>query len=72
MRTLLEVGLSAENKLAWLDYLHHRIVIVNRQHGVEFEGLWLSDARCIDRALLPLAKVLSQAHAYRIANVRLL
>jgi hypothetical protein len=37
-RALLEAGLSTENKLAWLDYLHHQIVIVNRQHGVEFEG----------------------------------
>lgn len=53
---LLELGLRPENKLALLDTRLRRIVLVNREHGAEFEGLWLSNTRWIDRARFPLAR----------------
>lgn len=53
--TLLEMSLKAENKVVLLDARTQRIAILNRQHGAEFEGLWLSNTRWIDRRLLPLA-----------------
>lgn len=51
---LLELSLKPENKVVLLDSRIGRIVILNRQHGVEFEGLWLSSTRWIDSRLLPL------------------
>lgn len=52
---LLEIAVKPENKLALLDYPSRRIVLLNRAHGAEFDGLWLSSTRWIDRRLLPLA-----------------
>jgi hypothetical protein len=52
---LLEVGLRPENKLALLDQSSGRIVLLNRAHGAELDGLWLSSTRWVDRRLLPLA-----------------
>ena len=51
---LLELSLRPENKLAVLDQRHRRIVLVNRQHGADFEELWLSNTRWIDRRLFAL------------------
>lgn len=51
---LLELGLRPQNKLALLDQRQRRIVLVNRDHGAELEGLWLSNTRWIDRRLFPL------------------
>ena len=52
---LLEFAIKPDNKIALLDERAKRIVILNRWHGVEFEGLWLSNTRWIDRRLLPLS-----------------
>lgn len=52
---LLELVLRPENKLALLDERLRRIVLFNREHGAELEGLWLSNTRWIDRAQFPLA-----------------
>jgi len=52
---LAELAIRPENKIALLDGHARRVVILNRQHGAEFEGLWLSNTRWIDRRLLPLA-----------------
>jgi hypothetical protein len=54
-QALLEVGLRPENKVALLDQHSRRITLLNRAHGAEIEGLWLSSTRWIDRRLLPLA-----------------
>lgn len=51
---VLELALKPENKIVLLDGRIGRIAILNRQHGAEFEGLWLSNTRWIDRRLLPL------------------
>lgn len=51
---VLELAIKPENKIALLDGRIGRIAILNRQHGAEFEGLWLSNTRWIDRRLLPL------------------
>ena len=55
---VLEQGLRAENKLALLDQRLRRIVLVNQAHGVEVDGLWLSNTRWLDRGLYPLAQPL--------------
>ncbi|MDO9453285.1 MAG: class II glutamine amidotransferase [Stagnimonas sp.] len=52
--TLLELGLKQENKVVLLDERAKSIAVLNRAHGVEFEGLWLSNTRWIDRSVLPL------------------
>lgn len=51
---LLEMSLKPENKVVLLDERQKSIAVLNRAHGVEFEGLWLSNTRWIDRSLLPL------------------
>jgi len=52
---LLELGLRPENKVVLLDERERRIAILNHAHGAEFDGLWLSNTRWIDRRRLPLA-----------------
>lgn len=51
---MMELGLRPENKLALLDRRLRRIVLLNREHGVELDGLWLSSTRWIDRERFPL------------------
>ena len=53
---LLELSLKPDNKLALLDARIGHIALLNREHGAEFEGLWLSNTRWIDRRLLPLVQ----------------
>lgn len=68
---VLEHGLRAENKLALLDQRLRRIVLVNRAHGVEVDGLWLSNTRWLDRKLFPLAQPLQpQETAYGAQDLR--
>jgi len=52
---LVEAGLTPENKVVLLDTQTRQLVFFNHQHGVEFEGLWLSSTRWIDRRRLALA-----------------
>lgn len=52
---VLELGLKPENKAAILDKHHRRIALLNREHGAELDGLWLSSTRWIDQARFPLA-----------------
>lgn len=51
---VLEFGLRAENKLVLMDRRLRRLLVINRAHGAELDGLWLSSTRWIDRRLLPL------------------
>ncbi|MDE0853839.1 MAG: class II glutamine amidotransferase [Nevskia sp.] len=51
---LVEAGLTPENKVVLLDTQARRLVFFNHRHGVEFEGLWLSSTRWIDRRQLAL------------------
>jgi len=53
-QALVEAGLTPENKLVLLDAQAQRLIFFNRHHGAEFEGLWLSSTRWIDRRRLPL------------------
>lgn len=53
---LLALVLKPENKLALLQERTRKILLVNREHGAELDGLWLSSTRWIDRARLPLVK----------------
>ncbi|HWY25676.1 MAG TPA: hypothetical protein VNX47_12195 [Nevskia sp.] len=52
---LVEAGLTPENKLVLLDAQARQLVFFNRHHGAEFEGLWLSSTRWIDRRRLALS-----------------
>ena len=52
---LLELGLKPENKVVLLDAKNRGLAILNRAHGAEFDGLWRSNTRWIDRSHLPLA-----------------
>jgi hypothetical protein len=52
---LVEAGLTTENKIAVLDVEARRWIFFNRRHGAEFEGLWLSSTKWIDRRRLPLS-----------------
>jgi hypothetical protein len=52
---LVEAGLTPENKVVLLDTQARQLVFFNRHHGVEFEGLWLSSTRWIDRRRLALS-----------------
>jgi hypothetical protein len=52
---LVEAGLTPENKLVLLDAQARQLVVFNRHHGAEFEGLWLSSTRWIDRRRLALS-----------------
>jgi hypothetical protein len=68
---LLELALKPENKLALMDYAQHRIVLINREHGAELDGLWLSSTRWIDRGRLPLAAPpQAQERAYTAHDVQ--
>jgi len=70
---LLEMALRPENKLALLDRASRRIVLINQAHGAEFEGLWLSSTRWIDRRLLPLAVTPQpQERSYAASSLRFL
>ena len=52
--SLLEMSLKPENKVVLLNSHHKSIAVLNRPYGAEFEGLWLSNTRWIDRRVLPL------------------
>ncbi|MBL6750332.1 MAG: class II glutamine amidotransferase [Nevskia sp.] len=52
--TLVEAGLTPENKVAVLDTQARRWIFFNHRHGVVFEDLWLSNTRWIDRRHLVL------------------
>lgn len=68
---VLELALRPQNKLALLDRRLRRIVLINRAHGAEFEGLWLSGTRWIDRGLLPLADApQAQERRYSASEIR--
>jgi hypothetical protein len=51
---LVEAGLTPENKVVLLDVEARQLLFFNRHHGVEFEGLWLSSTRWIDKRRLAL------------------
>ncbi len=68
---VLEFGLRAENKLVLLDRRLRRLVLINREHGAELDGLWLSSTRWIDRRLFPLVyPPQPQAHSHAPSDVR--
>lgn len=53
--TLVEAGLTSDNKIAVMDAQARRWIFFNHRHGVEFEGLWLSSTKWIDQRRLPLS-----------------
>ncbi len=53
-RRILDVWLGPQNRLVFLDENEGRIELLHRSEGVQWNGLWLSNARWIDRRLLEL------------------
>ncbi len=67
---VLEFGLRPQNRMILMDRRLRRLVTINRAHGVEFEGLWLSGTRWIDRETLPLDRPpQAQARSHRVETV---
>lgn len=69
---LLVIGLRCENKLALLDTRSRQFFLINREHGAQFEGLWLSSTRWINRNRLSLAHAPQpQERSYRVQDLAL-
>jgi hypothetical protein len=67
---LVEAGLGPENKLVLFDTEWRRFHFFNYRHGAEFEGLWLSSTRWVDRRRLPLAHApQAQASSYAVKEL---
>jgi hypothetical protein len=67
---LFEMSLTQANKLVLYDHPHRRFHVLNREHGVELDGLWLSSVKWVDRAVLPLTPVLeAQERTWQAAEV---
>lgn len=49
-QTLLKTWIGPDNRLVFMDARRRKTVIVNREHGAEFQGLWLSNTRWFDAA----------------------
>jgi predicted glutamine amidotransferase len=52
----LSLGVRRQNKLVLADQQTRRFVIINREHGADVDGLWLSNTRWIDSRHLVLSK----------------
>ncbi|HXG28059.1 MAG TPA: hypothetical protein VNJ47_04335 [Nevskiales bacterium] len=73
LHALLQIALPPENRVVLMLTRAKRLVILNRHHGVEFEGLWLSNARWIDRRLLPLDGIAApQERSFDVEELRFL
>jgi len=67
---LVEAGLTPENKLVLMDAQQRQLIFFNRRHGGEFESLWLSSTRWIDRRRLALSHAPQpQEKTYRAGNL---
>ena len=70
---LLELSMTPQNKAVLYDFRRRRFDFLNRAHGAEFEGLWLSSLKWIDAALLPLSGARgTQQRNYSAQEVRFL
>ena len=70
---LLELSLTPQNKAVLYDFPRRRFDVLNRGHGAEFEGLWLSSIKWIDASLLPLMHgAVIQQRSYNAQSVTFL
>lgn len=69
---LLEASLGPDNKLVLLDARQRRLHVINGQHGAQFEGLWLSTTRWVDRRLLSLDVPGQQMRSYTAGELQLI
>ena len=53
-RHILDAWLGPQNRIVFLDEAEGRIELLHRADGLEWNGLWLSNARWVDRRLLSL------------------
>jgi predicted glutamine amidotransferase len=54
-RHILDAWLGPQNRIVFLDEAEGRIELLHRADGLDWNGLWLSNARWVDRRLLSLA-----------------
>jgi len=54
-RRILDAWLGPQNRIVFLDETEGRIELLHRADGIEWRGLWLSNARWVDRRLLSLS-----------------
>lgn len=53
-RRILDAWLGPQNRIVFLDENEGRIELLHRADGVDWRGLWLSNARWVDRQLIDL------------------
>ena len=53
-RHILDAWLGPQNRIVFLDESERRIELLHRADGFDWNGLWLSNTRWIDRRLLSL------------------
>lgn len=53
-RHILDAWLGPQNRIVFLDEAEGRIELLHRADGIDWNGLWLSNARWVDRRLLSL------------------
>ncbi|WP_293374391.1 hypothetical protein [Nevskia sp.] len=53
-RHILDAWLGPQNRIVFLDENEGRIELLHRADGLDWNGLWLSNARWVDRRLLSL------------------
>lgn len=54
-RHILDAWLGPQNRIVFLDEAEGRIELLHRADGHDWNGLWLSNTRWVDRSLLSLA-----------------
>ncbi len=54
-RHILDAWLGPQNRIVFLDEAEGRIELLHRADGFDWNGLWLSNTRWVDRSLLSLA-----------------
>ncbi|WP_022977385.1 hypothetical protein [Nevskia ramosa] len=54
-RHILDAWLGPQNRIVFLDETEGRIELLHRADGFDWNGLWLSNTRWVDRSLLSLA-----------------
>lgn len=72
LQALLENSLGRENHVVLLDHPRRRIVVMNRERGIELAGLWLSNEDGIDSGRFTAGRAAALGQRYCRADIRLL
>jgi len=69
-RRILDQWLGPQNRLVFLDEAEGRIELVRRADGFDWNGLWLSNVRWLDRRLLDLEPDRDPRGTHRASQVK--